>query len=63
MTGKHTSRPRLSEIELCAWIGHATPGDVLEYHRGFLARDRFLAASQWSAAEHAQLLRMTFRAM
>src|SRR3954466_11913095 len=29
-----------SEIELCAWIAQATPGAVLEYHRGFLALDR-----------------------
>ena len=32
--------PRLSEIELCAWIAQAEPGAVLEYHRGFLALDR-----------------------
>ena len=32
--------PRLSEIELCAWIAQAEPGAVLEYYRGFLALDR-----------------------
>ena len=32
--------PRLTEIELCAWIAQAAPGAVLEYHRGFLALDR-----------------------
>ena len=32
--------PRLSEIELCAWIAQAEPGAVLEYHRGYLALDR-----------------------
>jgi hypothetical protein len=32
--------PRLSEIELCAWIAQAEPGEVLEYYRGFLALDR-----------------------
>ena len=32
--------PRLSEIELCAWIAQAEPGAILEYHRGFLALDR-----------------------
>jgi len=42
---KHTPfttvlKPRLSEIELCVWISQATPGDTLEYHRGFLAVDR-----------------------
>jgi hypothetical protein len=29
----------MTEIELCGWIGQATPGDVVEYHRGFLALD------------------------
>ena len=32
--------PRLSEIELCAWIAQVEPGAVLEYYRGFLALDR-----------------------
>jgi hypothetical protein len=32
--------PRLTEIELCAWVAQAEPGAVLEYHRGFLALDR-----------------------
>jgi hypothetical protein len=32
--------PRLSEIELCAWVAQAEPGAVLEYHRGYLALDR-----------------------
>lgn len=33
----------LTELALCAWIGEAAPGDVLEYHRGFLALDIALA--------------------
>jgi len=45
MPMKHASfttvtKPRLTEIELCAWIGQAAPGDVLEYHRGLFALDR-----------------------
>jgi hypothetical protein len=32
--------PRLTEIELCAWVAQAEPGAVLAYHRGFLALDR-----------------------
>ena len=38
----HFTRPAtpLSEIELCGWIGQASPGAALEYHRGFLALDR-----------------------
>lgn len=33
-------RPRVSEIELCAWVAQAEPGAGLEYHRGYLALDR-----------------------
>lgn len=34
------ARPRpLTDIEFCAWIGQAVPGDQLEYHRGFLGVD------------------------
>ncbi len=32
------ARP-LDELALCQWIGRAAPGDILEYHRGFLAID------------------------
>lgn len=32
-------RNPLTEIDLCGWIGQAAPGDILEYHRGFLALD------------------------
>jgi hypothetical protein len=34
------AKPRpLTDIEFCAWIGQAMPGDRLEYHRGFLGID------------------------
>lgn len=29
----------ITEADLCRWIAQARPGDVLEYHRGFLAND------------------------
>lgn len=35
-----TQPPRLTEIELCAWVAQAAPGAVIEYHRGYLALDR-----------------------
>ena len=31
---------RQTEIDLLAWLGQAAVGDILEYHRGFLALDR-----------------------
>jgi len=30
----------LTDIDFCAWVAQALPGDVLEYHRGVLAIDR-----------------------
>jgi hypothetical protein len=33
-------RPRVSEIELCAWVAQAEPGASLTYWRGYLALDR-----------------------
>ncbi|MFO0992595.1 MAG: hypothetical protein U1E67_11775 [Hyphomicrobiales bacterium] len=29
-----------AEIGFLGWLGQAKPGDILEYHRGFLAVDR-----------------------
>lgn len=38
-TGARLARPRLSDIELCAWIAQAQVGERIEYHRGFLGID------------------------
>src|SRR5690606_4971841 len=38
MTGAPTRLP-LSEVALRNWLGRASPGDVAEYYRGFLAID------------------------
>lgn len=32
--------PRLTDIDFCAWLGEAAPGDRIEYHRGTLGFDR-----------------------
>jgi hypothetical protein len=40
--------PQPHDIGLLAWLNQANPGDVLEYHRGFLALDR---------SHHSSLLR------
>lgn len=29
----------IDAIQFCAWIAQASPGDTIEYHRGFLALD------------------------
>lgn len=53
----------LNEVELCAWIGQASPGDVLEYHRGFLALDKAPFANRLTEAERADLILMSRRAL
>ncbi len=47
--------PRISEVDLCTWIIRAEPGDVLEYHRGFLAIDRTPLGAPMSAEERSAL--------
>ena len=42
-----TSRP-ITDIEFCAWVAQAVPGDRLEYHRGFLVLDSFPLFSKLS---------------
>jgi len=50
------ARPRpLSDIEFCAWIGQAMPGDRLEYHRGFLGIDAMAVISTLPEPERRQL--------
>ena len=55
------SRP-LSEIEFCAWVAQAVPGDRLEYHRGFLVLDIFPVFSGLSDAARTKLSRLGSRA-
>lgn len=38
------ARP-LTDIEFCAWVGQAAPGDRLEYHQGFLGIDTMAGMS------------------
>ena len=52
----------LSEIEFCAWVAQAVPGDRLEYHRGFLALDTFPTAARLSDERRKVLSRLGFRA-
>jgi hypothetical protein len=56
-----TSRP-LGEIEFCAWIAQAVPGDRLEYHRGFLVLDTFPAFSHLPEAQRTELAKLGARA-
>ena len=52
----------VSEIDLCAWLNQAAPGDVLEYHYGHLALDVAAHGSGLSERERAELSRVARRA-
>ncbi|MBW6494722.1 MAG: hypothetical protein K0B16_09255 [Burkholderiaceae bacterium] len=52
----------LSEIEFCAWIAQAVPGDRLEYHRGFLALDTFPLFARLPDEQRAELASLGARA-
>ena len=49
------SKAPLTEIEFCAWVAQAVPGDRLEYHRGFLVLDTFAAISKLGQNERVEL--------
>ena len=53
----------LTEIEFCAWVAQAVPGDRLEYHRGFLALDIVPVASRLAPEAREELARMARRAL
>jgi len=55
-------RLRYTEMELCGWLGQASPGDVLQYHRGFLAIDREPHSHRLPQNERTELIRMCSRA-
>lgn len=55
-------RLRHTEMGLCGWLGQAEPGDVLQYHRGFLPVDRDPQQSKLSKQNREALMRMCDRA-
>jgi len=59
-----TIRPKapLTEIQFCAWVAQALPGDRLEYHRGFLVLDTFPGLSKLGDNERTELALLGNRA-
>lgn len=57
-----TSRP-LTEIEFCAWVAQAMPGDRVEYHRGFLALDICPLFTRLADRQRDELARLGARAL
>jgi hypothetical protein len=56
-------RLKLTEIELCGWLGQALPGDVIEYHRGFLAIDCIPQGGRLTERDRSELVRVGRRAL
>jgi hypothetical protein len=56
------ARRSLTEIEFCAWVAQAVPGDRLEYHRGFLVLDIFPMFGRLADREREGLARLGSRA-
>ena len=53
---------RITEINLCGWIGRASPGAILEYHRGLLALDVSPQGKRFNDDDRAELARVARRA-
>lgn len=56
------SKAPLTEIQFCAWVAQALPGDRLEYHRGFLVLDTFPGLSKLGDNERTELALLGKRA-
>lgn len=56
------SKASLTEIQFCAWVAQALPGDRLEYHRGFLVLDTFPGLSKLGDNERTELALLGRRA-
>jgi hypothetical protein len=59
---KRSGEP-LREMDLCAWVTLASPGETLEYHRGFLGIDRTSYGLPMTAEARTDLLRTCDRAL
>jgi hypothetical protein len=55
-------KPRVSEIDLCAWLSQAAPRDALEYHRGFLVLDIDPRISRLANGDRLELIQVASRA-
>ena len=56
------SRLPLTEVEFCAWMAQAVPGDRLEYHCGFLVLDTFALFSRLDDQGRGELSKLAGRA-
>jgi hypothetical protein len=57
-----TPEPPLTDTALCAWLGAATPGDAIVYHRGALARQLCPQLKLLEQDERVRLAKLAARA-
>lgn len=62
MSSLSRSRVPLDDIQFCAWIAQARPGDRLEYHRGMLALDASVHGQSLATGARLKLARVARRA-
>ena len=53
---------RITEIDLCAWVGQAAPHDTIEYHRGFLVVDADPRVTTLCSTQRHELSNVALRA-
>jgi hypothetical protein len=59
-TNTGAKRP-ITEIEFCAWVAQAVPGDRMQYHRGFLAHDAFPMRAEIANKDRTELRKLADR--
>jgi hypothetical protein len=57
-----TSHVPVTEYDFCLWLSAAEPGDILQYHRGFLALDVSPSARRLNEHQRKALIRVARRA-
>lgn len=57
-----SAEPPFTDTALCAWLGDASPGDAITYHRGALARDICPQLKLLDQDERVRLARLAGRA-
>jgi hypothetical protein len=59
---KATPQLLVNAIQFCAWVGQASAGDKLEYHRGLLAMDAGECSQSFEGHRRRELNRVARRA-
>jgi hypothetical protein len=53
----------VTEIDFCAWLSQAAPGEAIEYHSGFLVLDVDPRITSLGNADRLELIQVAARAL